>query len=580
MKKPEFTNQLREALNELEEDKVACRNVKRFVLNNIAESAELRRDEALMSALKKLHRKPNKQQSLKVKNLVMSEIQSQKNHKSFDLLQFVFIVSRKGLALGFSFALLAMTLIPPLQYGSYTNILPPVQAAYLECNGKVTLNGVECIQNEIIRLDGGDMIQTGERSEATIFYEDYSVVRLEENTDAMIDDHIDEHLIVNKGELWINTPIDTLSDSVKVSTPVLKAKIPQGSAGLSVKRNITDIYADTAVLQVQIDNAKGSTDVVTVSPDQGAVKVRRGRDKANVRSFTPNVKQQNWVTKNQEKDVTRREDIKKENLVKQEVIAGALPGGMTDYVDKIAASARTAMIWDSEAKHSAHLAQLDELFSETLILLEKGDQTTALKNFEVYRGKLASLLVQEFDTLSIIESDKLQKNAVQLFNEHYRSVSMFDSEDLAYVLRDHMNKITVNLEKPTEIIANQQLAESIVNAKIAEAHKSVTDGDEDLAEELLRDASESIVQSNNPDASLLLLKDIKERSEKLEPLVNEIKRHAVVQLKSQEVEKNIDIVTDVIKGSAVNTDTETGEDEELVSSVVVGQAIKPQDNSY
>ncbi len=583
MPKDTFTDTLSQLLKDQEIDEGSCRNIRKNIFQHISESASKRREDALISSLKKVYKKPSKNTVLKNRNIVLSEIKTvnEKTLRSYELLHIGYSFLRKGVALSFSFALVAVTVLAPLQYSGYQTVIPEAKATYIECSGDVLLNGGACEENTIIEISAGDSIQTKERAKAVIFYKDYSVVRLEEMTQASLDSTNEEQIHISQGELWVNSPTENSNSSVKITTPVLKAKIPQGSAGVYSKRNTTELISDSALVEVQIDNPSGKTDVMTVSPELGVVKIRKGATVSNVRSFKLTNKQEDWVNKNRSEDKVHLAEVKKKTLEDHQLLAGVLPGGVPDYVGKLTQEAKSALTWNPSKKSENKLGQLDELFSETLVLLEKGDETTALTNFEAYHDKLTSLFVGEFDRLSVIESRELQGKVLHLLEMHLKVVSPYVEEDNEYILKEKIRELVLNLEiDPADHLA-KKVKQSVAKAKVVEAHKNVTEGNIKRAEKLLLSASETLSEKNSINESLSLLSEISQKSSQLEPLVTEIKRKTLVQIKEQEI-PNTDkmIETNIIKGSAYNKDTDEKEENdspetvEIHSSLVIGQAIK------
>jgi hypothetical protein len=582
MPKNTFTEKLSECLKSDIHEESGSRMIKKSIMRNISDSASIRKNMTIVKALKQAYKRPTKNQSLRIRNEVIEYIrEDNKKRSSYDLLHYGLAFVRKTAAVSFSFALLAVTVLAPLQYSNYQAVIPQASAAFLECTGDVYLNGEKCQVNTIIEIEAGDAIETQERSRATIFYTDYSVVRLEEDTQAELDDETEDQINFEKGEMWVHSPTETKSKSLKITTPVLKAKIPQGSAGIYTKKNTTELISDTAIIQVQIDGPSGKTDILTVAPDQGVVKVRKGRVTSNVVTHQLSDKQEQWVTEHRAKDVLHLAEVKKQTVEDHQELAGGLPGGVSDYVGKMTQNARTSLVWDESVKTELKLTQLDELFSETLVLLEKGDKTTALDNFEVYRKKLSSLFTGEFDKLSVTESAKVQEKAVALLEAHVRTVSPYSVEDKQYVLKEEINQLTLNLDILNSNALAENVQETITQSQLVDAYKTASDGNMELAETLLKEASDSLTKESVSDTTLPLLSDISGKSDELDQLVNEMKKQTVEHMKLQEptvVSK--DIESGIITGTAYSPDSDDeSEDQDIVSSVIVGQAIKQEDSS-
>lgn len=574
MTKIPFQTQLRKALQEDDSlNFTSSKSLKGRVLKSIAQSANKRREEACLSALGTLYKKPHRNVALRIRNHVLAEVNALQALQSTPFYSF-FLLFKRSFALGLSFALLAVTVLAPLQYADY-QIVPLVQAAYLECEGDVYINEAVCQSNTITELALGDRITTNERSKATIFYTDYSLVRIEEKTTAKIDRNSQEQINIEEGELWVHAPAESVYTPLKITTPEVRAKIPQGSAGVSSKRNMTDVIAETAVVEVQVSNSKGKTEVLTVSPDQNVYRIRKGYDSTNVRHVRLTQRQKQWIDDNKQQDQAHLLQVKQNVLQQSEVAAGTLPGGVPDYVSKLTQKARSALTWDESLKADLQLSQLEEVFSEALVLFDKGDQTTAKATFEAYQQKMVSLFQKEFDKVSVKENDAFKNRALELLDEHVRILSPYGDQDPQYVMKTGLRALTLELDIPDTQPLGKKLQQKLVQSKIAEAHQFVSNGEVDKAQKVLDETSDSLGEDVVSDSSLMLLNQISQQSKSLSPIVQEIKKQTVEKKMKQSTESLVTYFeTDIAKGTAVKDEGLESEEQDILSSKIVGQAVK------
>ena len=115
------------------------------------------------------------------------------------------------------------------------------------------------------------------------------------------------------------------------------------------------------------------------------------------------------------------------------------------------------------------MAELDELFSEVMVLLQKGDQTTALKSFEAYQGKFLSLAESYSDKIRLgIETDK-EDVLWDLLDKHTELVSPFQVEDPQYLIKDSLQRMATKLETVYAGDSSQQRLDAVFRSRIHES---------------------------------------------------------------------------------------------------------------
>lgn len=592
MKKSEFTKQLKEALNE-QSVQVSQKNkqvLKDRVFKSIVQLEDKQREKDLLQALRSCYKAPSKTKKMQLRNALMEDIRVElQSTWVSDFVNGGILVARKSLAMSFAFMIVGMTLIIPLhlnqqpQYGLHL-----ASAAYLECEGEVYLDGILCKDNELLEVQPGTVIKTEDRSKATILYDDYSVVRIHERTEAKVDDVESEKIFVSSGEVWVNAPNKKSQEPLKVTTPVLKAKIPQGSAGISAHRNQTELMSSTAVVEVQIDSPQGETEVVTLAP-QKMVRVQKSATTTRIRQSAILQSKSGWVQENTSKDKEHLAEVREKTIKDNQEVAGSLPGEVSDYLSKVSQTAQTALIWNEDTRLSRKAGQLDELLAEMILLYEKGDKTTAEKNFEVYKQKFSSLIQESSDKLSVNTNEDTDTIVSAVLRKHTRLVSPFSSEDPQFVLKKGITELASNLELSSNSPEAEKLAEEALQQKFIEAKKTAEEGKIAQAEEILIQAASKVAgpaqktDSSEITSDLKILSEIANESEQLKPIVSEIKKKKVEGLRAKEpVLSNSALVTGTVTGTAFKEEDKAEgdeENEERKTSKVVGQAVLPEEES-
>lgn len=558
------------------------RQAKHRLLLNIEQMESARQQKQMLGKLKTYYVAPLHHQQTAVKKMVMSAIieTSPRTDWVDVLFQTFFRFSRKALAVGFSFVLLSTAF-----FGSFhalTPVIVPVtQAAYVECSGTVYVNDQLCVAQHLREVFPGDIIATKDLAEATIFYDNAAVVRLNATTKASLDGVSAQQIHLTEGGLWLHSPGDLGRNTLKVSTSVVKAKIPQGSAGITAKGNVTQLVTATAAVEVQIDSARGATRLVTVAPEK-KLTVRGTSSQANVREGQLDRASQEWVKNNRFKDRQYLETVKKNTVETTLAEAGTLPGSMKDYVLKLTGTARTLITWDQQERLQRQVTELNELFSEALVLTGKDDMTTAEATFEAYRTKFASLAREYSGKIRTEISDGNEDFLLGLLKNHLQAVAPFSPGDSQYALKQDLERLVLDMPEGsgTSPEAQQIVAESATN-KLLEAHEALNEGNVALSEEVLLEASLYLQQSaaSYPlalsSADIAVLDALGKKSVQLEPLVKDIKRKNIEQLRAlTPQQQEVEILANAVTGVAhVGSDQQPKMEETLVK--VVGEAVNP-----
>ena len=555
------------------------------LLQQIQKMEVERTEELMMSRLQKFYKGYNELQKSTVKQMVLNQIRQEDMVSATDsLLAQLLLFSRKGLAMSFAFLLVFTTFLGPFQTLKPLRMVELSQAAYLECSGKVYLNGELCSTESLTQVDPGDAIRTDMNSLATLFYSDYTVVRLNDSTWASLDplDRSQIHLV--QGNVWLHSPGEAGQDPFRVGTSVLRAKVPQGAAGVSARGTTTQLFTTTAAVEVQIDNAPGTTELMTLAPDK-QLTIRKTTAKARIKEAPLGDTAPEWVQNNRLKDEKYIELVKQKTFESTLAGAGRLPGNFQDYLQKITQSARTVLTWDQQARLHRQLTELDELFSESLVLLEKGDITTAESTFKAYQQKFTSLLAQKSDTIRLEISAAETESFGQLLRYHARLVSPYSPEDSQYLLKQAIEQVALEF---TLTRGNEDARKVVVEAatnKLLLAHHSLEQGNANLAEEILLETAEfvskvlPIVPLVIDTSDITVLNTLSAKSEQLAPLARDIKRMKVEQLRSLTPQNQIPLVVgNYVAGTAYKPldATQALLPDGMVK--VVGQAVKEEDS--
>jgi hypothetical protein len=587
MDQKKLTDQLQKMFSTHRAPDVSSRKVresKEQLLSFIQQAEYERTHNLLIGSLKKYYKGSNDVRKSEVKQFVLQQIRQEDMQSVSDAFaNTLLLFTRKGFALVFSFLLVLTTFLGPFQTLQPLRMVEMTQAAYLECSGKVYLNGELCSTEMLTQVDPGDAIRTDMNSLATLFYSDYTVIRLNDSTRASLDstDRSQIHLV--EGNVWLHSPGEAGQESFTVDTSVLRAKVPQGAAGVSTRGTTTQLYTTTAAVEVQIANAPGTTELMTLAPDK-QLTIRKTTSKARMKESPLGDTAPEWVQDNRLKDKEYLQVVKQKTLENTIVGAGVLPGGFQDYLQKITQSARTVLTWDQHARLQRQLTELDELFAESLVLLEKGDITTAQSNFKAYQQKFASLLIQKSDMIRVEISAAETDSFGQLLRYHARLVSPYSPEDSQYLLKQAVEQVALQVTASGDNADARKIVSEAATNKLLLAHQSLEHGNADLAEEILLETSEFVAQVLPAvplvidTSDITILNTLASKSAQLSPLVRDIKRMKVEQLRSLTPQNQIPLVVGNYVAGTAYKPLESADSVDSSSSVkVVGQAVKEEE---
>lgn len=559
------------------------RRAKHQLLLTIEQMESARQQKQMLGKLKTFYIAPFHHREVAVKKAVMSAIAetSPRTDWADVVFQAFFRFSRKALAVGFSFVLLSTAF-----FGSFHAlnpvIVPLVQAAYVECSGTVFINDQLCTIQGLHKVSPGDVIATKDLAEATLFYDNAAVVRLNATTQATLDPISPQQIHLAEGGLWLHSPGDLGRDTLKVSTSVVKAKIPQGSAGITAKGNVTQLVTATAAVEVQIDSDRGATRLVTVAPEK-KLTVRGTLSRSNIREGQLDRASQEWVRNNRSKDRLYLETVKKNTVESTLADAGTLPGSVKDYVLKLTGTARTLLTWDQQDRLERQVSELNELFSEALVLTGKDDMTTAEATFEAYRAKFTSLAGEYSGKIRTEISDGNDDFLLGLLKNHLQAVAPFSPGDSQYVLKQDLERLVLDMPESAGASPEaQRIVADSATKKLLEAHEALNEGNVALSEEVLLEASLYLEQSalSYPlaltSSDIAVLDALGKKSAQLEPLVKEMKRKNIEQLRAlTPQQQEVEVVASAVAGVAHAGSEQQPKGEETMVKVL-GEAVKPE----
>jgi len=497
-------------------------------------------EQQLLSHLKHSYQPATRLRQEQIKADLFETIRERSQLSWKDDLRITFVLlSRKMVAVSFILLLLLPALFGPLQSLQLPGLLPVARAAYIECSGEVFLNDHSCSNGEFSVVSVGDSIRTGQGSFATIFFSDFTMARLTDATRAVVDDLHQQQLRLIEGGVWLHTRGVVGKDSLQVSTPFIKALVSQGAAGMVTKGSLTQLFSTTAAVEVQIDRSVGTTEVLTLAPEK-KLTVRKTFTSARVNETAFDSSKFSWVQKNTQKDAAYLADAKMKAT--QDKVVDTDHRTVSDYVDRATQSALTAFTWDSKSDFRKQLSDLNQLFDQTLVLLNKGDKTTAEDNFEAYRRKFISLVQLSSDTISIENSDQDKKLLLDVLQHHSQVVSPFSPDEPQYALKHALQQLTLDLDTRQlgDTDAHLMIAD-VATKKLMEAQDASLQGKLDIAKNMLADVLALVDQSPSSlsvaPADLAILDAIADKSPDLSPLVDEIKARKVEQLRAMAPEQ-------------------------------------------
>ncbi len=273
------------------------------LLENLHRMQEVQRERDIVAVLRGTIPAMSEVQQSAIKSRVMqfALAHSAKPSSVDRLLGFGLSLSKKTLALSLSGLAIFSS------FGSLTELpgktfVQPALAGYMACSEGVLLNSLPCDPSKIIAVKLGDQIDTPVGGEATIVYTNNTLVRVDSTSRAALDPITNGQIHLEKGAVWVHSPSDLgQAGSLKVSTPLLKMRVHQGSAGLALNGNTTQLLTMTAAVEVQIDHRAGTTELVNLPPSKKLV-VRQMKARTQVRESALDAKSSQWAVSNREKD--------------------------------------------------------------------------------------------------------------------------------------------------------------------------------------------------------------------------------------------------------------------------------------
>lgn len=587
MKNSEFTEQLSQILSDhvprVQRSKL--KQSRRQLMHNVKDVQKTYLEQAMIRALSKYYKPADNESRQRIKFAVQLSTKEKAQSTWFD--GFIYLLgafSRKALATGFAIVLLYAALLLPLNLNQSGDFLSEVKAVHLNCFGQVYLNGILCDSGDLVLIKPGDLIETDEHALATIIYDNHTVVRLDEDSELRLSDNDLEQIFLAEGSAWLNSPLDSGYNAVKIATSVMNARLPQGAFGITTRRNVTQLVTTTAAVELQISKQGGATELITIAPEK-SVTIRKNIKNTRVNPSLVNSQDQPWVDDNLVRDEEHLDVVKGDTVDDGLATAGVLPGSVGDYVKKVANSAKTALTWDQDLKLHRQLLELDELFAEVIVLLENGDKVTADTTLLEYGHKFSAIVLEHAAQVSKKDFAYEEFPLVRLLQKHIRLVSIFSIDDPQYVLRAEVQALSLHLEANLKNSSSMRIVSELSRQKVAEAHRNLLEGNLELAAANLRDVIQietSVVVTSSGDidtGDLVVLNEIAAKSSTLKPIVRQIMEMRVEKLRllsSQSETK--EVVSSSISGEAYrlaeDSEINSADDDDTVK--IVGQAVREE----
>lgn len=265
---------------------------KEALLSQIQSLEHARFERSMLRSLKSVYCPPIPEVSSSLKSRILNSIHEKTKQVSVSS-PFSFF-PKKLSAVVLSVILISSFFIHPIPQHQ-------AQAATLQCTGTVFVNRTPCAEH-LVKLSPGDEVATGS-GQATITFADLTQVRLDTGTTVVLDP---KQIRLIAGSAWLNAP-QLSSGGLKVATSLLKMQIPLGSAGIAIDDKVTQLYAATAAVEVQIQK-EGSTELLAMAPSTKMI-VRSTHSKTQIRQFSFREQNVDWVYNNRVKDHQYIEDV-------------------------------------------------------------------------------------------------------------------------------------------------------------------------------------------------------------------------------------------------------------------------------
>ena len=562
-------------------NKVKYKEGRNKLMQYISDVEVEKKNNLILRDLGKYYAQPRKDCMQMVRYAVMLAIKEKDQSTCYDdLLLFLRVFFKRVVVTAFSLVLLYAALMFPFAPEGSTEYLPGVRAVFVNCEGNVYLNGEICVSGQLVKIAAGDLIQTDDSSVATLIYDDYSVIRLENATLARLNGIYQDQIELEEGSLWVNSPAGTSAESIKIATSLLRARLPKGALGITSKKNYTQLITTTASVELQVNSDEGTTELLTIPPDKSII-VRKNANGTRINELVLNKKSLPWVEYNKERDELHLDIVKKKTVEDKIATAGVLPGTVGDYVSKASSSFKAALSWDQDTKLQRQISDLDELFAEAFVLLEKDDAALSQDSLNSYRDKFLAIMNGQLNSVSSENFVYEEFPLVRLLHRHMRMVSPFSADDPQYVLNDVLEGLAAELKNTANAVVVKVDAE-IFQHKILEAHKLVLAGDVDQSRKILRELLylEKTLDIDELQAvgtdNMTVLDDIAKISLSLEALVREIKEIRIASIRNLAVKGDgNEIIGSTIAGKAYKANEDNNQEMIIDKSVkVVGQAIK------
>lgn len=551
------------------------------VMHFVQESQAVVEQAEMVKALKAAYQKPRSAEKTAVRNLVMQAVEESTRptlRVPFQI-RFTPLYRKPAFVTAFMLIFASVTLLRPLtSYGPF-DLFPESLASFLQCEGEVVVNGEKCASGEQLTLSPGDVIETLGDSLATIHYDDFRIARLDGTSKAVFEGDGKSSLALESGSVWLHSPSDVRNGALKVSTPDVKTRLPEGAAGLSVRGSVFEVITTTAAVELQLNAGDGLTEVFTVAPDKKFL-LRRSKRETRVREVELQQRSE-WVQLNQQLDAEHLEVVKERTLARTSLGAGNLPGSIQDFLAKLNRSTRVLLTWDEQRRLYEQLAELDELFSEVLVLHDKGDQTTAELTLKAYQAKFLSLVDNYSDKIRLGIETNDEDVLWDLLDKHSELVSPFQVDDEQYFIKDSLQRLAARVEAHYATQSHQQRLRSVFRSRLLEAHRTALDSNIPSAKKQLRDIAVLIEETSagsilTQGEHMTILEDLGRINPELLEVVKDIRRIKVDLLKAQSPKTLPNgIVGRVITGTAyIEPENETLTPEQKKTTKIVGQAVE------
>lgn len=383
----------------------------------------------------------------------------------------------------------------------------PVSAAdnaYLEVEkGHVEVKKADRIEwlavTENIELTAGDLVRVADDASAVVHFFDDSVIRLADNALLLISRAESSpgfgqqgiiEVALHQGQAWVQT-LNVDDEYAKLSLVTREAIVSAINSSFDVSTNwfqptevrvfkrSVNVQALSAANREVIAEGTLNTGEQVVLPSQLSEPADSLAALAPIEPIKELVKTQSWVAENLKNDRLHLANLKDREWIRMQAATGALPGDLLYPVKRAKERLSLALSFSDSSIADAKINMANERLTESIVLIQKGEQAKAKQVLADYRG-----VVDEINALA--QKSKQVKQAFSnrvVASKQKVILAALPSEVEVGIVKQALDKTEELLAEDSVEKAEIQLQNALDN--LANVQEFVAEGDFKSAQETL-----------------------------------------------------------------------------------------------